>query len=387
MTESIETLVVGAGVVGLAIARTLARAGHEVMIVDTAADIGTETSSRNSEVVHAGIYYPAGTLKAELCVEGRRLLYEFCRDWGVDARAIGKLIVATTEAEISKLMALRDAAIRNGVKDLAWLSEKETARIEPEVSCKAALLSPSTGIVDAHGLMRALLGDAEAHGAMLALRTRFLSATGAGTGFDARFAESSGETFVLNCRNIVNSAGHGAHAAATAIAGVDAARLPPRFLAKGNYCSVSGRSPFSHLIYPIPVPGALGTHVTLDLAGRVRLGPDIEWVDELDYSVSDAIVPRFAEACQQFWPGVKDRGIGPSYCGIRPKVHGPETGFADFVIDGPRHHGVAGLVNLFGIESPGLTSSLAIGRLVSGLLEPGGKSHCRPSQGAAKNRR
>ncbi len=372
MTESIETLVVGAGAVGLAIARRLARHGHEVMIVDAAPGIGTETSSRNSDVIHAGIYYPPGTLKAKLCVEGRHLLYEFCRDWGVEARAIGKLIVATTDAEIPKLGALQDLARRNGVTDLEWLSQKEAAQLEPEVSCRAALLSPSTGILDSHGYMRALLGDAEAHGAMLALRTRFQSAARAGAGFEAVFAESTGGTFTMNCRNIVNSAGHGAHAAASAIDGVDKTRLPQRFLAKGSYCSVSGRSPFSHLIYPIPVPGALGIHVTLDLGGRIRLGPNIEWVEVLDYGVAQSIVPQFAEACLKFWPGIKDREISPAYCGIRPKLHGTEAGFADFVIEGPRQHGVAGLVNLFGIESPGLTSSLAIGRHVAELLARGG---------------
>lgn len=368
MTDTIETLVIGAGAVGLAIARTLARAGHEVMIVEAAAEIGTETSSRNSEVIHAGIYYQAGTLKTRLCIEGRHMLYEFCRDFGVEARAIGKLIVATTEAEIPKLAALRDAASKNGVTNLEWLTQEEAARIEPEVTCKAALLSPSTGIIDSHGYMQALLGDAESHGAMLAVRTKFLSASRVGTGFEAGFEDGEGGRFVLDCRNIVNSAGHGAHAAAAAIEGVDTALLPPRFLAKGNYCSVSGRSPFSHLIYPIPVPGALGTHVTLDLAGRIRLGPNIEWVDSLDYSMSDEIVPEFAKACLQFWPSVTSREITASYCGIRPKLHGPDKAFADFVIAGPQQHGVKGLVNLFGIESPGLTSSLAIGRMVHGML-------------------
>lgn len=369
MTDEIETLVIGAGAVGLAIARTLARRGHEVMIVDAATAIGTETSSRNSEVIHAGIYYPAGTLKTKLCVEGRQLLYAFCSDFGIEARAIGKLIVATTDGEIPKLTALREAAIANGVTDLMWLGQGDALKIEPEVSCRAALLSPSTGIIDSHGYMQALLGDAESHGATIALGTRFISAARAGAGFEARFSDHNGDTFGLSCRRIVNSAGHGAHAAAMAIEGVDAERLPPRFLAKGSYCSVSGRSAFKHLIYPIPVPGALGTHVTLDLEGRIRLGPNIEWVEDLDYSVPQSIVPQFAEACLQFWPGVAGRELTPSYCGIRPKVHGPGSSFADFVIEGPRQHGVSGLVNLFGIESPGLTSSLAIGRLVSELLD------------------
>lgn len=369
MMDEIEILVVGAGAVGLAIARTLARQDHEVMIVEAAEAIGTETSARNSEVIHAGLYYPADTLKSKLCVEGRPLLYRFCHDFGVEAPAIGKLIVATADAEVPKLTAVHEAAIANGVTDLQWLSRDDVSAIEPEISCRAALLSPSTGIIDSHGYMQALLGDAESHGATLALGTTFVSAARTATGFEATFSDHSGETFSIHCRNIINSAGHGAHRAAAAIEGMDVRKLPPRFLAKGNYCSVSGRSPFTHLIYPIPVPGALGTHVTLDLDGRMRLGPNIEWIEEFDYSVSQTIAPQFAEACRHFWPGVEGRELTPSYCGIRPKVHGPGSSFADFVIEGPRQHGIAGLVNLFGIESPGLTSSLAIGRMVGAMLD------------------
>lgn len=373
MSDTIDTLVIGAGVIGLAIGRTLSRQGSEVMFVEAGNAIGMETSSRNSEVIHAGIYYPAGSLKTKLCVEGRQLLYEFCREFGVAAHAIGKLIVATTEAEVVKLNALQAAAQRNGVMDLQWLTANNVRDLEPAVSCHAALLSPSTGVIDSHGFMQALLGDAEAHGAAIALKTRFISARRIAERFEVVFAEGSGETFAINCRAIVNSAGHGAHAVASAIEGISAADLPPRFLAKGNYCSVSGSSPFKHLIYPIPIPGALGTHVTLDLDGRVRLGPNIEWVEELDYRVNQSIASQFAEACVPFWPGIKDRDLSPSYCGIRPKVHGPGINFADFVIAGPRQHGVKGLVNLFGIESPGLTSSLAIGRVVAELLASDGE--------------
>jgi L-2-hydroxyglutarate oxidase LhgO len=369
VADRIETLVVGAGVIGLAIARELATAGHEVVVVDQANAIGTETSSRNSEVIHAGIYYPRDTLKAQLCVEGRKLLYNYCAERGVTARAIGKLIVATTSAEIPKLKSLAAAAVANGVPDLAWISDQEAKELEPEVTCVAALFSPSTGIIDSHGYMLALQGDAESHGASIALQTRFQAASLYGREHHVLLVNSDGSEMEVSCRNIVNCAGHGAHAVARAVEGIDAGSLPPRFLAKGNYCTVSGRSPFARLIYPIPVPGALGTHVTLDLDGHIRLGPNIEWVDQLEYSVSVDVAAQFRIACRSFWPGVEDREITPSYCGIRPKVHGPDQAFADFVIDGPSRNGVPGLVNLFGIESPGLTSSLAIARYAVGLLQ------------------
>ncbi len=368
MTEHIETLVIGAGVIGLAVARQLAVAGQEVLVIDQAAEIGSETSSRNSEVVHAGIYYPKDTLKARLCVEGRSLLYAFCNARGIAAPPIGKLIVATTGNEIPKLEALAAAGRANGVADLQRLTAREASALEPEISCVAALLSPSTGIVDSHGFMLALQGEAEAHGAGIVLRTQFLSAARAGAAHRVSLRDADGGTTELICRNIVNAAGHGAHAVARAIEGVDRSALPPRFLAKGNYCSVAGRSPFTRLIYPIPVPGALGTHVTLDLAGRIRLGPNIEWVDDFDYSVSGNIAEQFRTACRGYWPGIETREIAPSYCGMRPKIHGPDQAFADFVIDGPGRTGVPGLVNLFGIESPGLTSSLAIARHVAELL-------------------
>lgn len=353
---------------GLAVARELAIAGREVLVVDKAADIGSETSSRNSEVIHAGIYYPAGTLKARLCVEGRQLLYDFCAARGVEAPAIGKLIVATTPAEITKLQQLAEAARLNGVTDLQWLTREEAIALEPEVSCVAALLSPSTGIVDSHGYMLALQGDAEAHGAGIVLRTSFQSARRDGAGHIAVLADDRSETSELHCRTIVNCAGHGAHGIAASIEGVDATALPPRHLAKGSYCAVSGRSPFTRLIYPIPVPGALGTHVTMDLDGRARLGPNIEWVQSLDYSVADSIVSEFREACRRFWPGIGSRDITPSYAGIRPKVHGPDSSFADFIIEGAAQNALAGIVNLFGIESPGLTSSLAIARHVARMM-------------------
>lgn len=368
MVDRIDTLVVGAGVIGLAVARKFALSAREVLIVDRADAIGTGTSSRNSEVIHAGIYYEPGSLRARLCVEGRQQLYTYCAERGVEARRIGKLIVAQTEAEIPKLERLLVIAKKNEVDDLSWLSAEDAARIEPELTCVRALLSPSTGIIDGHGLMLAIEADAEAHGAVLALRTTLISGTVAEGGLFVKLADESGNPFELECGSVINCAGHGAHALARSIAGLDPLLLPPRFLAKGSYCSVSGKSPFSHLIYPVPVPGALGTHVTVDMQGRARLGPNIEWVEEEDYSVSDRIVPEFVAAVEGYWPGIRDREVTASYCGIRPKVHGPNQNAADFVIQGPKTHGVTGLVNLFGIESPGLTSSLAIADFVWSLL-------------------
>jgi len=363
-----EVVVIGAGVVGLACAAAISRRGHHVVVIERHRKIGQETSSRSSGVIHAGIYYPTESLKARLCVAGRDLLYRFCRERGVKAKRIGKLIVAVNEAETGKLEVLYGIAGQNGVHDLAWLSPEDVAALEPDVRCARALLSPSTGIVDSHAFMLSLQGEAEACGATVALSTSFRSATIQSGAMHVTLGAGDGEDMVLACRNLVNCAGHGAHAVARAISGLDPSLLPPRFLAKGNYCAVSGRSPFSHLVYPMPVAGALGVHVTLDLNGAVRLGPDIEWVDDLDYRVSPTIAEPFRGAVATYWPGVVEHTLTPSYSGIRPKIHGPGAGFADFRIDGPEHHGVLGLVNLFGIESPGLTSSLAIGAHVAALL-------------------
>jgi L-2-hydroxyglutarate oxidase LhgO len=369
MIDDVQTLVVGAGVVGLAIGRELARAGHEVLIVELADRVGSETSSRNSEVIHAGLYYPPGSLKARLCVEGRRLLYEFCAAFAVPHKRLGKHILATSPDEERRLQAIAETAKRNGVADLTWLTQGDIKKEEPELRCTAALFSPSTGIVDSGELMLALRGDFEAHNGALALRTGFLGARQEDERLVVSLAVDGGETALLACRNLVNAAGHGAHAVARSLAGLPEC-LPPRFLAKGSYCSVSGKSPFQRLVYPVPVPGALGIHVTLDLQGALRLGPDITWVDRLDYSVADDIPARFFESCRRFWPGIDGRALAPSYCGIRPKIHGPDQNFADFRIDGVEIHGLRGLVNLFGIESPGLTSALAIARHVSELLNP-----------------
>lgn len=370
MGHDIDVMVIGAGVVGLAVARAFAMAGREVLVIEKADFIGTGTSSRNSEVIHAGIYYAPGSLKAKLCVEGKKLLYRFCAESGVVARAVGKLIVAQTESEIIKLEALQEKARENGVSDLQWLTATDAQRLEPELCCVAALLSPSTGIVDSHGFMLALQTDAEKHGASIAFQTSVASGFAGENGISVDLISADQSTMKLVARLLVNCAGHGAHATAAAIGGYELRHLPPRFLAKGSYCDVSGKSPFSHLIYPIPVPGALGVHVTLDMQGNARLGPDIEWVDEENYAVSDSIIAEFAGACEGFWPDVVNRKLTASYAGIRPKIHGPDMTSADFLIQGPSDHGVSGLINLFGIESPGLTSAMAIANHVLGMIKP-----------------
>ncbi|MCI4679127.1 NAD(P)/FAD-dependent oxidoreductase [Rhodoblastus acidophilus] len=351
-----DAVVIGAGVVGLAVARQFADAGREALVLEAEKTIGVHTSSRNSEVIHAGLYYPENSLKARLCVEGRKMLYAFCAERGVPAQRLGKLIVATDERQIPKLEALHRRGIANGVDDLVPLSREEARRLEPEVECVAALLSPSTGIVDSHALMLALQGDAEAKGAQFVFQTRVTGIAPQGDGYQVRTA--GGDT--VSCAAVVNCAGHGAHEIARRIETYPADLIPPRFMAKGNYFTVSGRTPFSHLIYPMPVEGGLGVHVTLDLGGRMRLGPDVQWVDELDYTPMSGQEEEFREAVMRYWPGIEKREIASAYCGIRPKITGPGADNADFRIDGPELHGMANLVNFFGIESPGLTSSLAL---------------------------
>jgi L-2-hydroxyglutarate oxidase LhgO len=360
MADTVEFLVVGAGVIGLSIARRLARMGREVLLVESGDRIGAETSSRNSEVIHAGLYYPPGSLKARLCVEGRKLLYDYCNHFSVPHRRLGKYIVAVTESELPRLRTIHDTAIENGVSDLAIRSRAEIERAEPAIACVGGLFSPSTGIVDSGALMLALEGEFESHGGMLALRTRFDCARlAANRKFLVSLATSEGQVELL-CDDLINAAGHGAHKVAARVEGLPQSAIPPQYFAKGNYCTVSGRSPFQSLVYPVPVPGALGTHVTLDMQGAIRLGPDIEWVNRVDYSVAEDIAERFAESCRRYWPGIVERSLAPSYCGVRPKIHGPDEGFADFWIDIRRRVDAPGVVNLFGMESPGLTSSLAV---------------------------
>ncbi|MCD0422601.1 NAD(P)/FAD-dependent oxidoreductase [Rubrivivax sp. JA1024] len=363
--EEVECVVVGAGVVGLAIARKLAQQGREVVVVEQAEAIGTGTSSRNSEVIHAGIYYRAGSLMARLCVEGRRALYAYCADHGIPHRQCGKLIVATTAAEADRLESIRAHAAANGVDDLRAIDGTEARQLEPALACVAALVSPSTGIVDSHAYMLALRGDAEAAGAVFAFHAPLLSARGE----EEKLAlEIGGETpMTLGCRLLINAAGLGAPAVARAIAPMPPEMVPTAYLAKGNYFTCSALAPFSHLIYPVPEPGGLGVHLTLDLGGQAKFGPDVEWIDEFDYVVDPARAARFYPAIRKYWPGLPDGALSPGYSGIRPKIVPPSVAVQDFVVQSPREHGVPGLINLFGIESPGLTASLAIADHVAEL--------------------
>jgi L-2-hydroxyglutarate oxidase LhgO len=357
--DEVEAVVVGAGVIGLAVARALALGGREVIVLERADGIGTETSSRNSEVIHGGLYYPEGSLKATSCVAGREALYAYCREHGVPHRRVGKLIVATGEDEIPGVAAIEKAALANGVGDLEWLGPGEAQRLEPELRCVAALLSPSTGIIDSHALMLAYQGEAEERGAVVAFRAPVLSGrVRAGGGFEIRVGGD--EPATIGCCLLVNAAGLHAPALARAIDGIPRPSIPPAYFCRGVYFTLSGRTPFRHLIYPVPVPGGLGVHITLDLAGQARFGPDVEWIDGVDYRVDPRRGDAFYAAVRRYWPGLKDGALQPGYAGIRPKISGPNEPAADFVVQGPEEHGVPGLVNLYGIESPGLTSSLPL---------------------------
>ncbi|WP_375466243.1 NAD(P)/FAD-dependent oxidoreductase, partial [uncultured Methylobacterium sp.] len=345
-----EVLVVGAGVVGLAVARALALRGHGVVVAEAAEAIGTGVSSRNSEVIHAGLYYPPGSLRARHCVAGARLLYALCESHGIGHRACGKLIVAADDAEGEAITAIRARGEANGVADLALLDAGQARRLEPNLACTAALLSPRTGIVDSHALMLALQGDLEDRGGALALRTPVQHLSRAGRGWRAAFGGDAPGDYP--CDAVVNAASFGAQALAARTADYPAGRVPALRLARGNYFGCTGRAAFSRLIYPAPVEGGLGTHLTLDLAGRMRFGPDVEWIDHLDYRVDPARSAVFYAAIRRYWPALPDGALVPDYAGIRPKLTGPGEPAADFVIDGPAEHGLPGLVQLFGIESP-----------------------------------
>jgi L-2-hydroxyglutarate oxidase LhgO len=365
--SDIDALVVGAGVIGLAVARKLAQGGLSVVVVDAAEGIGTETSSRNSEVIHAGIYYPAGSLKARLCVEGRERLYAFCESHGVPHRRSGKLIVATDDTERAAIEALARKGADNGVDDLRLLSGAEARALEPALSCTAAVLSPSTGILDSHAFMLALQGDAEAAGAAFAFHTSFDGAEpDPSGGFEVR--TGGAEPARLTTRMLVNAAGLHATRVARGIAGLAAEAIPETRYARGHYFVLNGRAPFTHLIYPAPHAHGLGVHLTLDLAGQARFGPDVEWIDDIAYGVDPARGEGFAAAIRQYWPGLPEGALSPGYAGVRPKIGGPDDPAADFRIDGPELHALPGLVNLFGIESPGLTASLAIAEVVAARL-------------------
>jgi L-2-hydroxyglutarate oxidase LhgO len=356
--DEVEAVVIGAGVIGLAAARALALAGHEVIVLERAYTIGFETSSRNSEVIHGGLYYPKDSLKARSCVEGRERLYGYCQEHGVPHAALGKLIVATGEEEIPGVEQIAAAARANGVDNLEWLSASQAQRLEPELRCVTALLSPSTGIIDSHALMLAYQGEAEAAGGFVAFRTPVLAGHVRRDGFE--LSVGGDEPTTLRCRYLVNAAGLYAPAVARAIEGVPPESIPPAYFCRGVYFTLSGRTPFRRLIYPVPVPGGLGVHITLDLAGQARFGPDVEWIDAVDYAVDPRRGDKFYAAVRRYWPGLRDDALQPGYAGIRPKTSGPDEPAADFVVQGPEAHGIPGLVNLYGIESPGLTASLPL---------------------------
>ena len=365
--DTVDTLVIGAGVVGLAVARTLARAGRETIVLEAEDSFGSVTSARNSEVIHAGLYYPTGSLRAQLCVRGKARLYDYCAEHGVPHRRCGKLIVATAADELPALQALQAQALANGVHDLQWLDESAALAMEPALRCRGALLSPSTGILDSHAFMLALLGDAERAGAVLALRSPVLRMQATPQGLVVDVGGDAPTT--LQARRVVNCAGLGAPALALATAGLPAQQVPRQHLAKGCYFTLAGRAPFTRLVYPAPgAAGHLGVHLTLDLAGQARFGPSFRWVEAIDYGVDPAEADGFYAEVRRYWPALPDGALQPGYAGVRPKISGPGEPAADFRIDGPARHGVPGLVNLFGIESPGLTSALAIAEEVAARL-------------------
>jgi L-2-hydroxyglutarate oxidase LhgO len=370
--ERVDAVVVGAGAVGLACARALALAGRETIIVESTDGIGNGTSSRNSEVIHAGLYDAPGSLKATLCVAGRRLLYPYCETHGVGHRRCGKLVVAASAAQIEALRAIEARALANGVEGLRWLGGAEARALEPALNAEAALLSTVTGIIDSHSLMLAYLGDVEHAGGALVVRSPVEGATVTSDGIVLRVGGD--EPIELLAGAVVNAGGLFAQSLARRIDGLDAGTIPRERFAKGNYYALTGRSPFTRLIYPVPEPGGLGVHLTLDLAGQARFGPDVEWLepglapDAIDYAVDPARGERFEAAIRRWWPGLPEHALAPAYSGVRPKLVNPGEPARDFVLQGPDGHGVAGLVNLYGIESPGLTASLAIAAEVARLL-------------------
>jgi L-2-hydroxyglutarate oxidase LhgO len=361
----LDVVVVGGGVVGLACARALALAGREVALLEAEKDFGTHTSSRNSEVIHAGLYYPPGSLKARSCERGRRALYAYLAEKGLPHRRVGKLIVATSEPEMAMLEGYKKTAHANGAGDLEWLDAEEAHRMEPEVRCVRALFSPSTGILDAHGLMRAFGRDAQEAGASLARNAPVLGGRVRGAGIELHVGGDSRGTILA--RTLVNAAGLHAQDLARSLEGVPASSIPETHYAKGHYFVLKGPSPFSHLVYPVAGGGGLGVHVTLDLAGRARFGPDVSWVPGIDYSFDESRAAAFYPAIRRYWAGLRDGALEPGYTGIRPKIVGPGKPAADFLVQGPADHGVPGLVNLYGIESPGLTASLALAEDVAVL--------------------
>jgi L-2-hydroxyglutarate oxidase LhgO len=359
-SEQLDCIVIGAGVVGLAVGRALALAGREVVVLEAEPEIGMHTSSRNSEVIHAGIYYPDDSLKAQLCVAGKQMLYDYCESHHVPVNRIGKLIVASGEKEIGRLQDIRAQAERNGVRDLRFLTAKEANALEPDVVCDAALLSPSTGIIDSHALLLSLQGEIEAQGGSVLTHSRVENVSVNDSGFAVQLDDEE-----FNCRTLVNSAGLFAADLARGIDGMPKQLVPDVHFAIGHYFAYQAKSPFKHLVYPTPVDGGLGIHATNDMGGSARFGPDVEWIDTIDYDFDDSRKARFVDAIRRYFPKLDDARLVPAYTGIRPKLSGPGKPAQDFMIQGDAKHGVPGLVNLFGIESPGLTACLAIGDYVA----------------------
>ncbi|MFV1850263.1 MAG: NAD(P)/FAD-dependent oxidoreductase [Thalassospira sp.] len=368
MTADIQTIVIGAGVVGLACARSLAKAGREVLILEQHDAIGTETSARNSEVIHAGIYYPKGSLKAELCVTGREMLYRYCQDNGIEHKRTGKLIVATAEDQIEALNGIKAKAFENGVTDLTWLTKAEALEREPALNCVGALHSPSTGIVDSHQLMVTLLGEAENNGATLALNTKVTSVNHEDGLFTVNTQDADGEEMSLTCNELIVAGGLHSQTLGRNFTGLPADTVPPQHYARGCYFTLSGKAPFSTLIYPAPESAGLGIHLTLDMGGQARFGPDVTWVDEPNYDVPEERRAAFAQAIRKYYPDLNEDALQTGYAGVRPKIQSPNEPARDFMIADEKLHGLNGLVMLYGIESPGLTASLAIGAKVCDLI-------------------
>ena len=373
--EQVDCVVIGAGVVGLAVAREMALQGHETILLEREGSFGTISSARNSEVIHAGIYYPKDSLKAKLCVEGNRLLYEYCRSHQVATQRYGKLIVAD-ESQINDLQALLYKAQNNNVPEIKLISGDEAKQLEPKLKCSAAILSASTGIVDSHGYMLSLLGGFEDAGGMIAYHAPLVSAKPIGQAAEGGFELEIGgpDGMKLQTKLLINCAGMSAPAVAQKIEGLSNDQIPKAYFAKGNYFSLSGKSPFTHLIYPIPEPGGLGVHLTLDMAGQAKFGPDVEWLDidaeeQIDYTVNPKRGEGFYEAVRRYWPELKDNSLQPDYSGVRAKIVAPNSPAGDFCFNCPQDHGLEGLYNLYGFESPGLTSSIAIARYLEGKIK------------------
>ncbi len=367
--DSVDCVVIGAGVVGLAVARALALspkfAGKELLLLEAANGIGTGTSSRNSEVIHAGIYYPQGSLKAQLCVQGREMLYDYCEQRGIGFKRCGKLLVATNEAQVAQLQGIIAKAAANGVNDLVLLTREQARELEPQLECVAAVISPSTGIIDSHALMLSLQGDFENAGGLTVLNSAVASVFISSGAIKIEMTDGT----KIFTKTLVNAAGLSAPMLARSMQGLNPQFVPQEYYAKGNYFTLSGKSPFSRLIYPVPEAAGLGVHLTLDMGGQAKFGPDVEWVKSADdLVVNPTRGDAFYAEVRKYWPQLQDGTLIAGYAGMRPKISAPTEAAADFMIQGPLEHGIAGLVNLFGIESPGLTSSMAIGAVVAGML-------------------